>query len=83
MSDESEPVRLWLDCGANVSFLFRLSEYLARKVDRRGLLQGMGGNAAQTSYLALPVQDMKIASVKLQIFASTCQPLRLAAARTP
>ncbi len=66
LSDETEPVRLWLDCGANVSFLFKLSAYLARKVDRKGLLQGMGGNAAQTSYLALPVQDMKIASLKMQ-----------------
>jgi hypothetical protein len=26
----------------------------------------MGGIAAQTSYLALPVQDMKIASLKMQ-----------------
>jgi len=66
LSDETEPVRLWLDCGANVSFLFKLSEYLSRKVDRRGVLPGIGGNTAQTSYLALPMQDMKIASLKLQ-----------------
>ena len=66
LSDQAGPVRLWLDCGANVSFLFKLSDYLARKVDRNVPLQGMGGNAAQTSYLALPAQDMKIASLKLQ-----------------
>jgi hypothetical protein len=66
LSDETEPVRLWLDCGANVSFLFKLSEYLTRKVDRRELLAGMGGNAARTSYLSLPVRAMKIASLKLE-----------------
>jgi Aspartyl protease len=66
LSDQTGPVRLWLDCGANVSFLFKLSEYLSRKVDRNARLQGMGGNAAQTSYLALPAQDLKVASLKLQ-----------------
>jgi hypothetical protein len=66
LSDEAEPVRLWLDCGTNVSLLFKPSEYLAGKLDRTQLLQGTGGNATQTSYLTLPAQDMKIASLKLR-----------------
>jgi hypothetical protein len=66
LSDQTEPVRLWLDSGSNVSLLFKPSEYLAGKLDRTRSLQGTGGNAAQTSYLALPAQDMKIASLKLQ-----------------
>lgn len=66
LSDQTEPVRLWLDTGANVSFLFKLNEHLSRSVDRNQPLAGFGGNAAQTSYLALPTQEMKIASLKLR-----------------
>jgi hypothetical protein len=66
LSDQAEPVRLWLDCGANVSFLFNLSDYFARKLTRDPSLQGIGGNAAHASFSALPAQDVKIASLKLQ-----------------
>ena len=65
LPDRTEPVRLWLDTGANVSFLFKLSDYLFRRLERSQPLQGFGGNAAQTSYLALPAQDMEIGSSRL------------------
>ena len=71
LSDLTEPVRLWLDTGANVSFLFKLSEYLLRRLDQSQPLPGIGGDAAQTSYLALPAQDMKIASLRLPICLSS------------
>lgn len=65
LSDRAEPLHLWLDTGANVSFLFKLSDYLLRRLDRTQPFQVFGGNAAQTSYLALPGQDMEIASLRL------------------
>jgi hypothetical protein len=65
LPDRTGPVRLWLDTGANVSFLFNLSDYLVRRLDRSQPLQGMGGNAVQTSYLALPAEDLQLASLKL------------------
>lgn len=43
LSDEGPPLRLWLDTGANVSFLFKLTEYMAGRLDRNVSLQGMGG----------------------------------------
>ena len=66
LSDQSAPVRLWLDSGTNASLLFKPSETLAGKLDRTRPLDGTGGNAAQTSYLPLPAQDMTVASLKLQ-----------------
>jgi hypothetical protein len=66
LSDQTEPVRLWLDSGANVSFLFNLSDYLTQKLTRDTSLEGIGGNAAQASFSALPAQDVKIATLRFQ-----------------
>jgi hypothetical protein len=66
LSDEASPLRLWLDTGANVSFLLKVSEYMEGRLNRNGSLQGMGGNAAQTSFRSLPDQEMKIAALRLQ-----------------
>jgi hypothetical protein len=66
LSHQSQPVRLLLDTGANVCFLFKPSEHLLRSLDRGKPLDGIGGNASQTSYLEVPVQDMTIAALRLQ-----------------
>jgi len=66
LSDGKRPVRLWLDSGTNVPFLYNPSEYLAQRTIHNASLQGTGGNAAQQSFSALAAQDVKIGSVELQ-----------------
>jgi hypothetical protein len=65
LSDGKRPVRLWLDSGSNVAFLYNPSEYLAQRTIQKAALQGTGGNAAQQSFSALAAQDVKIGSLEL------------------
>jgi hypothetical protein len=58
------PVRLKLDSGTNVPFLYNISEYMALGAYRGASLTG-GANGAQRIYTALPPQNVKIGSVEL------------------
>jgi Aspartyl protease len=64
LSDGMRPVRLKLDSGANVSFLYNASEYMALGAFRGVSLQG-GADGAQRTFTALPPQNVKIGSVEL------------------
>jgi hypothetical protein len=61
LSDGMRPVRLNLDSGTNVAFLFDTSEYVAPGSPRSA---GGGLNGVQRSFLTLPPQDLKIGPVK-------------------
>jgi hypothetical protein len=61
LSDGEQPVRLKLDSGTNAAFLFNTSKYASPGSTRSA---GGGLNGAQRSYLTLPPQDLKIASLK-------------------
>jgi hypothetical protein len=65
LSDGKRPVRLWLDSGSNVAFLYNPSEYLGKGSVRNASLQGTAGNAAQQSLSALAAQDVKIGPTEL------------------
>jgi hypothetical protein len=65
LSDGTRPVRLWLDSGSNVAFLYDPSEYLAQRTIHNAALQGTGGNATQQSFSALAAQDVRIGPVGL------------------
>ncbi len=64
LSDGMRPVRLKLDSGTNVPFLYNTSEYMALGAYRGASLTG-GANGAQRIYTALPPQNVKIGSVEL------------------
>ena len=61
LSDGMRPVRLKLDSGSNVNFLYNTSEYMAIGLFRGASLRG-GSGAAQKSFTALPLQDVRIGS---------------------
>ena len=65
LSDGMRPVRLKLDSGANVSFLYSVSDYMALGAFRGMSLQGGGANGARRGFAALPAQNMKIGSVEI------------------
>jgi Aspartyl protease len=65
LSDGKRPVRLWLDSGSNVAFLYNPSEYMGKRLIRNASQQGTGGNAAQQSLSALAAQGVKIGSTEL------------------
>jgi len=62
LSDGMRPVRLKLDSGSNVPFLYNTSEYMALGAFRGQSLHG-GASGSQRTFTALPPQDMKIGSV--------------------
>jgi hypothetical protein len=64
LSDGMRPVRLKLDSGTNVPFLYNISEYMALGAYRGASLRG-GANGVQRTYIALPPQNVKIGSVEL------------------
>jgi hypothetical protein len=64
LSDGMRPVRLKLDSGSNVPFLYNTSEYMALGMFRGASLHG-GSGAAQKTFMALPPQNMKIGSAEL------------------
>ena len=65
LSDGMRPVRLKLDSGSNVSFLYNTSEYMALGTFRGASLQGGGANGSRRTFTALPPQNMKIGSVEV------------------
>ena len=65
LSDGMRPVRLKLDSGSNVPFLYNTSEYMALGLFRGASLHGGGANGSQRTFMALPPQNMKIGSVEI------------------
>ena len=61
LSNGERPVRLKLDSGTNVAFLFNTSKYVTPGSTRSA---GVGLNGVQRTYLTLPPQDLKIGSLK-------------------
>ena len=64
LSDGMRPVRLKLDSGSNVPFLYNTSEYMALGMFRGASLHG-GSGGAQKTFMALPPQDVRIGSAEL------------------
>ncbi|HWE84956.1 MAG TPA: retropepsin-like aspartic protease [Terracidiphilus sp.] len=64
LSDGMRPVRLKLDSGSNVAFLYNTSDYMALGLYRGASLHG-GSGAAQKTFMALPPQDVRIGSVEM------------------
>jgi hypothetical protein len=60
LSDGERPVRLKLDSGTNVSFLFNTYRYIPLGLLRSTSLLGGGLDGAQHPYAAMPLQDLKI-----------------------
>jgi hypothetical protein len=58
-------LRLWLDSGTNVPFLYDPSEYLAQETSRNAPVEGIGANGQRREYAALPSQDLEIGPVEL------------------
>ena len=65
LSDGMRPVRLKLDSGSNVPFLYNTSEYMALGLFKGASLHGGGANGAQRTFTALPPQNVKIGSVEM------------------
>jgi hypothetical protein len=65
LSDGMRPVRLKLDSGSNVPFLYNTSEYMALGLFKGASLHGGGANGAQRTFTALPPQNVKIGSVEI------------------
>jgi hypothetical protein len=63
LSDGMRPVRLKLDSGSNVNFLYNTAEYMALGLFRGASLQG-GSRESQKNFMALPLQDVKIGSAE-------------------
>jgi hypothetical protein len=69
LSEGNRSVRLKLDSGTNVAFLFNTSQYMTP-----GSTRGVGGdlNGVQRSYPTLPSQNLKIGSLEpLRVSFST------------
>lgn len=65
LSDGMRPVRLKLDSGANVPFLYNTSEYMALGVFRGASLRGGGAHQTPQAFEALPPQNMKVGRAEL------------------
>jgi hypothetical protein len=63
LTDGMRPVRLKLDSGANVPFLYNTADYMALGLYHGVALRGGGANGTQRTFTALPAQDVKIGSV--------------------
>jgi hypothetical protein len=61
LSDGMRPVRLKLDSGSNVNFLYNTAEYMALGLIRGASLHG-GSGGSQRTFMALPMQNVKIGS---------------------
>ena len=64
LSDGTRPVRLVLDSGTNVSFLFYTARYLPLELLARTSLLGGGFDRAQRPVSTLPPQDLQIGSLE-------------------
>jgi hypothetical protein len=65
LSDGTRPVRLKLDSGTNVSFLFNTARYLPLELLQRTSLLGGGLDGAQHPYATMPLQDLQIGSLEI------------------
>jgi hypothetical protein len=65
LSDGMRPVRLKLDSGSNVNFLYNTGEYMALGLFRGASWHVGGANVAQAAFTGLPPQNMKIGSVEI------------------
>ena len=63
LTDGMRPVRLKLDSGANVPFLYNTSDYMALGLYHGVALRGGGTNGAQRTFTALPAQEVRIGPV--------------------
>jgi hypothetical protein len=65
LSDGRRPIRLKLDSGTNVSFLYNTDEYMALGLYRGAPMHG-GTSESQRTFMALPPQNVRIGSVEIQ-----------------
>ena len=65
LTDGMRPVRLKLDSGTNVPFLYNTSDYMALGLYHGAALRGGGANGSQRTFTALPAQGVKIGSVDI------------------
>ena len=65
LSDGRRPIRLKLDSGTNVSFLYNTDEYAALGLFSGASLHG-GASGSQRTFMALPPQNIRIGSVEIQ-----------------
>ena len=64
LSDGTRPVRLKLDSGTNVSFLFYTARYMPLELLTRTSLLGGGLDRAQRPVSTMPLQDVQIGSLE-------------------
>jgi hypothetical protein len=64
LSDGTRPVRLKLDSGTNVSFLFYTARYMPLELLARTSLRGGGFDRAQRPVSTIPLQDLQIGSLE-------------------
>jgi Aspartyl protease len=64
LSDGTRPVRLKLDSGTNVSFLFYTARYMPLELLARTSLLGGGFDRAQRRVSTIPLQDLQIGSLE-------------------
>jgi hypothetical protein len=64
LSDGTRPVRLKLDSGTNVSFLFFTARYMPLELLARTSLLGGGFDRAQRPVSTIPLQDLQIGSLE-------------------
>ena len=64
LSDATRPVRLKLDSGTNVSFLFYTARYMPLELLARTSLLGGGLDRAQRPVSTMPLQDLQIGSLE-------------------
>jgi len=65
LSDGERPVRLKLDSGTNVSFLFNTYRYMPLELLGRTSLLGGGLDGAQRPVSTMPLQDLQIGSLEI------------------
>jgi Aspartyl protease len=65
LSDATRPVRLMLDSGANAPILYNTAQYLSLPLSQTKSLRGSSVDGKQRMFSALPLQDVKIASLAL------------------
>ena len=64
LSDGTRPIRLKLDSGTNVSFLFYTARYMPLELLARTSLLGGGFDRAQRPVSTIPLQDLQIGSLE-------------------
>jgi hypothetical protein len=65
LSDGTRPVRLKLDSGTNVSFLFNIARHMPLELVQRTSLLGGGLDGAQHPYATMPLQDLQIGPLEI------------------